>query len=105
MDINSVNNINNASRVSSIRNTQSVKSSETAKIEHAQPQEAQISDELEISTTAQRLSATRAASAPAESGEIRYDLVNRLREEIANGTYDTPARFDIAMERLLSRLG
>lgn len=105
MDINSVNNVNNVNRVGGVRHTQAVKPSETAKVEHAQPQEAQISDNLEISTTAQQLSAARAASAPAESGEIRYDLVNRLREEIANGTYDTPARFDIAMERLLSRLG
>ena len=105
MDINSINSANNISRVSGVRNTPSVKPAETAKVEHTQPQEAQISDELEISTTAQRLSATRASSAPAESGEIRYDLVNRLREEIANGTYDTPARFDIAIERLLSRLG
>ena len=102
MDINGINHIGN---VSNIRGTQGVKPTETAKVETAKLQEAPISDELEISTTAQRLSATSSAAAPAESGEIRYDLVNRLREEIANGTYDTPARFDVAMERLLSRLG
>ena len=64
-----------------------------------------IQDEIEISTTAERLSATTETSAPSESGEIRYDLVNRIREEIAAGTYDTPERMDVAMERFLSRIG
>ncbi len=35
---------------------------------------------------------------------IRHELVARVRREIAAGTYDTPEKFDIAMERLLARL-
>jgi negative regulator of flagellin synthesis FlgM len=100
VDINSINNVNG------LRGVQNVKFNETAKpAVSAETENTQIQDEIEISTTARRLSATSEASSVAESGEIRYDLVNRIREEIANGTYDTPERFDVAMEHLLSRLG
>ena len=102
MNVNGINNINN---ISNTRGIQNVKFENTAKAPSAQPENTQIEDEVEISTTARRLSATSETSRAAESGEVRYDLVNRLREEIANGTYDTPQRFDAAMERLLSRLG
>ena len=34
---------------------------------------------------------------------IRYDLVARVRKEIAAGTYDTPEKMDAALERLLDR--
>jgi hypothetical protein len=36
-------------------------------------------------------------------GEIRHDLVARVREEIAAGTYDTPEKMQAALERLLGR--
>jgi hypothetical protein len=39
------------------------------------------------------------------AGPIRYHLVERVRREIAEGTYDTPERFETALERLLRRLG
>lgn len=35
---------------------------------------------------------------------IRRDLVDRIRQEIAEGTYDTPEKFDAALERLLDEL-
>lgn len=35
---------------------------------------------------------------------IRYELVERIRREIADGTYDTPEKFQIALDRLLERL-
>ena len=35
---------------------------------------------------------------------IRQDLVNRVRAEIAAGTYDTPEKLEIALERLLGKL-
>jgi len=34
---------------------------------------------------------------------IRVDLVARVRQEIADGTYDTPDKLEIALERLLAR--
>lgn len=36
--------------------------------------------------------------------KIRVDLVNRVRAEIAAGTYDTADKFHAALERLLERM-
>jgi hypothetical protein len=37
-----------------------------------------------------------------DSSEIRADLVARVRREIAAGTYDTPEKFALALDRLLA---
>jgi hypothetical protein len=39
-----------------------------------------------------------------EAAPVRLDLVERVRREIAAGTYDTPERFDAALEALRRRL-
>jgi negative regulator of flagellin synthesis FlgM len=44
----------------------------------------------------------RAADA---ASDIRFDRVNAIRAAIADGTYDTPERLDVALDRLLDRLG
>jgi hypothetical protein len=36
--------------------------------------------------------------------DIRPDLVRRVRAEIAAGTYDTPEKLELALDRLLDRL-
>ena len=36
--------------------------------------------------------------------KIRDELVQRVRAEIAAGTYDTPDKFQAALERLLERM-
>jgi len=36
--------------------------------------------------------------------EIRRDLVERVRREIQEGTYDTPEKWEAALKRLLERL-
>ena len=36
--------------------------------------------------------------------KIRSELVERVRAEIAAGTYDTPDKFQAALERLLERM-
>lgn len=99
MDINGIHHINNAHGISAPHFAESAQ--KTSQTPAAEP----IRDEIEISTTAERLSAAGETGAASESGEIRYELVNRIREEIAAGTYDTPERMDIAMERFLSRMG
>jgi hypothetical protein len=49
-------------------------------------------------------------SGPAESAESRESrpfraaLVERVRREIAEGTYDTPEKWEKALDRLLDRL-
>lgn len=46
--------------------------------------------------------AVRAADA---TSDIRFDRVNAIRAAIADGTYETPEKLDIALDRLLDRLG
>jgi hypothetical protein len=36
--------------------------------------------------------------------DIRADLVKRIRREIAEGTYETPEKWQAALDRLLDRL-
>ncbi len=38
------------------------------------------------------------------TGAIRVELVQRVRAEIAAGTYDTPEKFEAAFETLLAQL-
>lgn len=56
-------------------------------------------DQLDISA------AGEAAASASESGEVRSDLVARVRNEIAAGTYETPEKLDAALDRLLDQLG
>jgi negative regulator of flagellin synthesis FlgM len=49
--------------------------------------------------------AADAASRATETGGVRQDLINLIRNQIASGTYDTPEKMDIAMERLLDQMG
>jgi len=36
--------------------------------------------------------------------DVRWDLVERIRQEIADGTYETPEKWETALDRLLKRL-
>ncbi|MDR1485184.1 MAG: flagellar biosynthesis anti-sigma factor FlgM [Planctomycetaceae bacterium] len=35
---------------------------------------------------------------------VRFDLVNRIKSEIAAGTYETPDKMDIAVDRMIEKL-
>ena len=59
----------------------------------------QGADRVEISAAAE------AAVQAAETGDVRTDLVNRIRTQIAQGTYETPDKLDIALSRLLNEIG
>jgi negative regulator of flagellin synthesis FlgM len=56
-------------------------------------------DRVDISPAAE--TAVRAA----ESGEVRHELVNQIRDQIAAGTYETPEKLNIALDRLLDEIG
>ena len=58
---------------------------------------AEVRDSVTLSTEA-----VRAADAAAD---IRFDKVAAIKAAIADGSYDTPEKFDIALDRLLERLG
>ena len=61
-----------------------------------------LKDSVSFSEEALRLSEVTITNA--ESTRIRFDLVNRVKAEIAAGTYDTPEKMDIALERMASRI-
>ena len=60
-------------------------------------------DQLDISQAAE--AAIQASeSGAAGGGEIRADMVARVRSEIAAGTYETPEKLDLALDRLLDEI-
>jgi hypothetical protein len=46
----------------------------------------------------------RIMNSPSIEPEVREDLVARVRNEIQQGTYDTPEKFEAALDRLADRL-
>ncbi len=56
-------------------------------------------DQVDISPAAD------AASRASEAGDVRSELVARVRNEIAAGTYETADKLGAAVERLLDQLG
>ncbi len=60
---------------------------------------APIRDEVDISDAARLIEQTQAMP------EIRQDRVDAIRAQIAEGTYETQEKLDIAVERLLDEIG
>lgn len=58
-----------------------------------------IGDRVTISPAAE------AAIQATETAGIRQDVVSRIRSEIAAGTYETPAKLDAALDRLIDEIG
>jgi hypothetical protein len=42
---------------------------------------------------------------PMHTPDDRMDLINRVRGEIQAGIYDTPEKFEAALDRMAARLG
>jgi negative regulator of flagellin synthesis FlgM len=63
------------------------------------PASAGISDELQLSDTAQ------AASQLNDIPAIRQDRVDAIRAQIAQGTYETPEKLSAALDNLLDEIG
>lgn len=61
-------------------------------------------DEMEISTQ-QTGETQNVRNAGLDASEIRLDLVNRVRSEIAAGTYYSDEKFEIALDRMLRDIG
>jgi negative regulator of flagellin synthesis FlgM len=62
-------------------------------------QAASQGDSVEIS------SAGRLAEQMSQIPDIRQDRVNEIRSQIAAGTYETDAKLNVALERLLDEIG
>lgn len=61
-------------------------------------QGAQPADRVDISPAAE-------ASLAGSQSDFRADLVARIQSEIASGTYETAAKLDAAVDRLLDEMG
>lgn len=62
-------------------------------------------DEVRFSQEAQQLSQSEAvspSSAPLSSSQL--DRINRIRSEIAAGTYETPEKLEMAFDRMLGEV-
>ncbi|MDR3234384.1 MAG: flagellar biosynthesis anti-sigma factor FlgM [Planctomycetaceae bacterium] len=62
-----------------------------------------VKDSVSFSAEALKLSGTVSAETSATS-KVRFDLVNRIKAEIAAGTYDTPDKMDAAVEKMTARI-
>ena len=85
---------------SQIHGAQGVKGPHTSqRASGSQPTpQASPADSLDISPAAE------AAAQAAEGGEVRSELITRVRNEIASGTYETPEKIDAALDRLLDEI-
>jgi len=88
-----------------IHNTHSVSAPHFRGISTQSPVEmnrisAPIRDEVSFSRESQALSQIVSASDSSSSAAPRLDLVNRVRAEIAAGTYDTSEKFETALNRM-----
>jgi len=63
------------------------------------PEAPQIADQVDISDAARSLEQVR------EMPEMRQDRVEAVRQQIAEGTYETPGKLNAAIERLLDEIG
>ncbi len=61
-------------------------------------------DTLEVSSMASLLSKSSEGGDRISSPPVRTGLVDRVRREIASGTYDTPEKLDIALDRMIDGL-
>ena len=65
----------------------------------ARPDSTSIKDELEISDAARLVDQTQ------EVPEVRQGRVDAIRARIAEGTYETQEKLEVAVERLLDEIG
>ena len=61
------------------------------------------SDSFTLSEAGRASRSESSGSLESSTSGVRFELVNRVKREIAAGTYDTPDKMDIAIDRLLGR--
>ena len=65
----------------------------------------QIRDELRLSPEASKISEVSEAANVENSDGIRMDRVNQIRQQIADGTYETEEKLEAAIDRFIDMLG
>ncbi len=98
--------INKLSNVSGINQVNSVQRAKTddSNTQISQKQEIQPKQDVVDISSHEMASASDVTFSGTKVSEVRMDLVNRVRAEIAAGTYETPEKMEIAMDKLISSL-
>ncbi len=60
-------------------------------------------DQLELSSNTSEVNRLQNTAELTNGGEIRIERVAELRRQIANGSYETPEKLDVALDRLLDQ--
>ena len=63
----------------------------------------QSNDQVTLSGAAQQVNQVNESAI--SNGEVRFDLVNRIRMEINAGTYETPDKLEAALDKMLVAIG
>jgi len=92
MDVNGISGVGPAIPISGARPAQSIEPPASA--DALAPQ-----DEVQISSEARKLDELSRTSA------MRQERIEQIRQEIADGTYDTPEKMDKALDRILDKYG
>ncbi|MDR0392477.1 MAG: flagellar biosynthesis anti-sigma factor FlgM [Planctomycetaceae bacterium] len=58
----------------------------------------------EINFTGAAIEISNKPQTESSTAGVRFDLVNRVKSEIAAGTYDTPDKMDIAVDRMIEKM-
>jgi anti-sigma28 factor (negative regulator of flagellin synthesis) len=91
----------NISSIGAIQNTFATTGVTKTAQQHAiQPATLAKTDDVKFSDAARQIDNIGGSQ---ELGGVRLDLVNRVRAEIANGTYDTDEKMNIAVDKMISR--
>lgn len=94
------------SNISSVHSAQALtgphRSTASTDVKTEAPQTTSIKDEVRISHSAREQSV--ASAEQTDTSPVRYDLVNRIRAEIAAGTYESPEKLSFAVERMTNAL-
>ena len=96
-------NITNSSNIQSFQNVQGLHRAPVGK-GGAESANLTTSSRDSVSFSDEALRLSEVSKTNAEPTRIRFDLVNRIKAEIAAGTYDTPDKMDAAIERMASRI-
>ena len=101
MEINKLSNVSGVSRINSVHQT---KMEEGAASVSQKQEAAPKQDVVDVKTTQHSAPPSDVTFSGVKVNGIRTDLVNRVRAEIAAGTYETPEKMEIAIEKMLGDL-
>jgi len=100
MEINKLSNVSGISRVNSVQ--QAKTNDGNAQI--SQKQDVQPKQDVVDISTAQTAASSDVTFSGMKVDGIRTDLVNRIRAEIAAGTYETPEKMEVALQKMFGSL-